>query len=120
MLPPTKPKSRTPRERMPFRHIGSTILLATSFILAAGALACGTAGGGFGEGGALALLRFPRVAAAIAAGQRNQPEARESRPITIGARRSASVPPTRNPNSAFPTQGRDWTQAPSNNCALAK
>jgi len=38
MLPPTKPKSRTPRERMPFRHIGSTILLATSFILAAGAL----------------------------------------------------------------------------------
>ena len=38
MLPPIKPKSRTPRERMPFRHIGSTILLATSFILAAGAL----------------------------------------------------------------------------------
>lgn len=38
MLPPTKPKSRTPRDRMPFRHIGSTILLATSFILAAGAL----------------------------------------------------------------------------------
>ena len=38
MLPPTKPMSRTPRERMPFRHIGSTILLATSFILAAGAL----------------------------------------------------------------------------------
>jgi hypothetical protein len=38
MLPPTKPKSRTPRERMPFRHIGSTMLLATSFILAAGAL----------------------------------------------------------------------------------
>ncbi len=38
MLPPTKPASRTPRERMPFRHIGSTILLATSFILAAGAL----------------------------------------------------------------------------------
>lgn len=39
MLPPTKPKSRTARERMPFRRIGSTILLATSFILAAGALA---------------------------------------------------------------------------------
>jgi len=38
MLPPTKPAPRTPRERMPFRHIGSTILLATSFILAAGAL----------------------------------------------------------------------------------
>ena len=38
MLPPTKPQSRTPRDRMPFRHIGSTILLATSFILAAGAL----------------------------------------------------------------------------------
>jgi len=38
MLPPIKPKHRTPRERMPFRHIGSTILLATSFILAAGAL----------------------------------------------------------------------------------
>lgn len=38
MLPPTKSQSRTPRERMPFRHIGSTILLATSFILAAGAL----------------------------------------------------------------------------------
>ena len=38
MLPPIKPKSRTPRERMPFRHIGSTILLATSFILAVGAL----------------------------------------------------------------------------------
>ena len=38
MLPPTKPKSRTPRERMPFRHFGSTILLATSFILAVGAL----------------------------------------------------------------------------------
>jgi len=38
MLPPTKPRSRTPRERMSFRHISSTILLATSFILAAGAL----------------------------------------------------------------------------------
>jgi len=38
MLPPIKHKRRTPRERMPFRHIGSTILLATSFILAAGAL----------------------------------------------------------------------------------
>ena len=38
MLPPIKSKSRTPRDRMPFRHIGSTILLATSFILAAGAL----------------------------------------------------------------------------------
>jgi len=38
MLPPRKPKRRTPQERMPFRHIGSTILLATSFILAAGAL----------------------------------------------------------------------------------
>ena len=38
MLPPTTPQSRTPRDRMPFRHIGSTILLATSFILAAGAL----------------------------------------------------------------------------------
>lgn len=38
MLPPTESKSRTPRDRMPFRHIGSTILLATSFILAVGAL----------------------------------------------------------------------------------
>jgi hypothetical protein len=38
MLPPIKSKPRTPRDRMPFRHIGSTILLATSFILAAGAL----------------------------------------------------------------------------------
>ena len=38
MLPPIKPKLSTSRERMPFRHIGSTILLATSFILAAGAL----------------------------------------------------------------------------------
>jgi hypothetical protein len=38
MLPPMKPKPRIPRERMPFRHIGSTILLATSFILAGGAL----------------------------------------------------------------------------------
>jgi hypothetical protein len=39
MLPSkNKPKVRTARERMPFRHIGSTILLATSFILAAGAL----------------------------------------------------------------------------------
>lgn len=38
MLPPDKFQSRTPRDRMPFRHIGSTILLATSFILAAGAL----------------------------------------------------------------------------------
>ena len=38
MLPPIKPTRPTPRERMPFRHIGSTILLATSFILAAGAL----------------------------------------------------------------------------------
>jgi hypothetical protein len=38
MLPPIKPKSPIPRDRMPFRHIGSTILLATSFILAAGAL----------------------------------------------------------------------------------
>ena len=38
MLPPIKPKLSTSSERMPFRHIGSTILLATSFILAAGAL----------------------------------------------------------------------------------
>jgi hypothetical protein len=38
MLPPIKPKRRTAPQRMPFRHIGSTILLATSFILAAGAL----------------------------------------------------------------------------------
>ena len=38
MLPPAKFQSRTPRDRMPFRHIGSTVLLATSFILAAGAL----------------------------------------------------------------------------------
>lgn len=37
-MPPQQPISRSPRERMPFRHIGSTILLATSFILAAGAL----------------------------------------------------------------------------------
>jgi len=36
MLPPIKPSTR--RDRIPFRHIGSTILLATSFILAAGAL----------------------------------------------------------------------------------
>ena len=38
MLPPIKPTNRATRKRMPFRHIGSTILLATSFILAAGAL----------------------------------------------------------------------------------
>lgn len=38
MLPPIKVNTRRSRERMPFRHIGSTILLATSFILAAGAL----------------------------------------------------------------------------------
>lgn len=38
MLPPIKIKLGSPRERMPYRHIGSTILLATSFILAAGAL----------------------------------------------------------------------------------
>jgi hypothetical protein len=38
MLPPLKPHRPSHRERMPFRHIGSTMLLATSFILAAGAL----------------------------------------------------------------------------------
>ena len=37
-------------------------------LLAVGALAVGTAGAGFGAGGSLALLRFPRVLAAIAAG----------------------------------------------------
>lgn len=38
MLPLVKVKRSTARERLPYRHIASTILLATSFILAAGAL----------------------------------------------------------------------------------
>lgn len=38
MTPQQPPDQRPYRERMPFRHIWSTILLATSFILAAGAL----------------------------------------------------------------------------------
>lgn len=38
MLPPLKVTRSTRRERMPYRHILSTMLLATSFILAAGAL----------------------------------------------------------------------------------
>lgn len=37
-------------------------------LLAGGALACGSAGLGLGEGGGLALLRLPRVIAALAAG----------------------------------------------------
>ena len=42
--------------------------LASLALLAAGALACGSAGFGVGEGGAYAMLRLPRVLAALAAG----------------------------------------------------
>jgi iron complex transport system permease protein len=42
--------------------------LAALGLLAGGALACGSTGLGFGDGGGFALLRFPRVLAAIAAG----------------------------------------------------
>lgn len=42
--------------------------LALLLLLAGGALACGSTGFGLGEGGGLALLRLPRVLAALAAG----------------------------------------------------
>lgn len=92
MLPPQKPPHRSPRERMPFRHIGSTILLATSFILAAGALVTWSIDqqiGPWAPGGVVITTEEPSTAPSDAPSGTPTPVADPSDP----SERSRTTPP---------------------------